>query len=105
MAFDGETSSEYPVLVDEMYPHKDHPVQTASLDLHETVEYVNALELRLRRIMRKWRQLATTPEKQRTPYDWVRVELAVHEAEDFFKLNAYAYAHERLREKQEEQNG
>lgn len=99
VGFDGETGSEYPVLVDEMYPHEDHPVQIASLDLHETVEYVNGLELRLRAILNEWQRFTRVPDSERSPVHWVEVAKHMKEAEDFFELNAYAYAHQRILER------
>lgn len=104
VAYDGE-GSEYVVSVSEMFPHEAHPVQVSSLDLPETVEYVNALELRLRHILNRWRSFTRVPEQQRTPIDWIEIAKSMNEAEDFFELNAYAYAHERLREKREKQHG
>lgn len=103
MAFDGETGSEYPVLVDEMYPHEDHPVQIASLDLAETVEYVNGLELLLRTILSKWRNFIALD--SRTPSTWIHMSKPMQEAEEFLELNAYAYAHQRILERRNKENG
>jgi hypothetical protein len=104
MAFDGESGGEYPVMVNEMFPHEAHPTSNSPLDLHETVEYVNMLEARLRSLLIEWQRIILIPESERRPQHWISVNRVAAEAQALLEANAYALAHEAIREKQREQS-